>query len=70
MIQRFVKMVRCRLCAELFEANPQQVEDTFNAASFELSERCYECSEHEEHICSDGSIGTAFIAGFKLEIMP
>ena len=65
MIERFIKMFRCRLCGELAESSPKHVEDSFNAAAFELDEHSYGYSEHVQHLCSDGSIGCAFIAGFR-----
>lgn len=68
MTKRFVKVFRCRLCQELVTDTIRHVENTRAAARYDLSEHCYEAGEHIEHFCNDGSIGVAFVAGYKLEV--
>jgi hypothetical protein len=36
------------------------------AAQHELSEHSYEGLEHDEHLCKDGSVGIADLAGYEL----
>jgi hypothetical protein len=65
---KYIKVFRCRLCRLLFpgRALHQGIKVSLAAAQHELSEHSYEGLEHDEHLCSDGSVGIADLAGYRL----
>lgn len=60
-------MFRCRLCRLLFNGRAihSGVEVSLASAQHALSEESYEGLEHDEHLCKDGSVGIADLAGYQ-----